>query len=106
MYEPGISFEWDDERTGAASLWMVPTSKIGVADASSGNNERVRSDLIVKLMIKLCTICGDRNNCRRKGRKRRRVDEMRDGGWWVNEEGGASGIGFCCCSGGAVTTAT
>jgi hypothetical protein len=49
MYELGTSSACDDDSTGAASLWMVPTLKTGDAAASSGISESVEY-LMISLM--------------------------------------------------------
>ena len=48
-YEFGMVLEFDDERTGAASLWMV-SMKMGEAEASSGNSEAQNSPFIMTVI--------------------------------------------------------
>jgi hypothetical protein len=74
MYESGISFVFDDESMGATPLWIVSTCIIGVADASRGNNERERSDFIVKAIDKVPCLSVAMETAEKERRKGRCTD--------------------------------
>lgn len=48
IYEFGISFDSDDERIGAAPLWIVSTPNMGEAAARSGTRLRTKRSFMAQ----------------------------------------------------------
>jgi len=76
MYELGTSSACTDERTGAASLWMVPTWRTGEAAARAGSKERVEYLMMALTRTARCDDKEKRGNGDRKRRMRKDGMEM------------------------------